>query len=115
MFGDPGIAEGVDKGVYWWLQVNIYISVPADFRYGIKAAWSHPFEKTYFQSAVESLDKYTRGFMDVPVRPFDRRANTKRNRTLDLRSVDPNIDSLESLDVSGGEMSDNDGDVQIDG
>jgi len=77
--------------------------------YGIKAAWSRPFSKTYFQEAVESLDKYTSSFEDIPVLPFNGRVSNKRSKVAaDMHTIDPNVDDLEDLYVEEEERQNGD-------
>lgn len=65
--------------------------------YGIRAAWSQSFHKTFYQNAVESLDEHTE-YINVIVWPFAIRKSSKCVKAyFDVKAIDPEADELCTL------------------
>jgi hypothetical protein len=67
-------------------------------RYGIRAAWSIQFHKTYYQGVVEELDRITADIEDVVLKPFTKVKKNVRRREFNLAEIDPDADKLNTLE-----------------
>jgi hypothetical protein len=67
--------------------------------YGIKAAYSIMFFKTFYQGAIEELDQYTNE-LEVPTFPLDipslSGAKRRKNR-VDIHAIDPKFKELNQM------------------
>jgi hypothetical protein len=65
--------------------------------YGINSAYSKPFQTTYYQDAIEKLDKYTHGF-DIPTLLHTAHGITDRLKTkVDMNEIDPEFADLDAM------------------
>lgn len=67
--------------------------------YGIKAAYSLVFFKTFYQGAIEELDQYTEHF-NVPTYPLDLPglSGAKRQKCrVNIHAIDPKFEELNQM------------------